>query len=168
MRKVDRHGFRDVEEKELQDKCKQDSMNKSMRDEYFHKMVEYNRLKKIQEDGADSDEEMSEEGEEEGEFEMEEGEEDMEEMEEEEGEDEFVSDDDDGEIPNAVPIQKGINNQKQEKDSEISDINLDDYGSETSEYDSDELNPDTTANAHGFMFGNMLETFSKSRKDRIE
>jgi len=113
VRKVDRHGFRDVEEKELQDKCKQDSMNKSMRDEYFHKMVEYNRLKKIQEDGADSDEEMSEEGEEEGEFEMEEGEEDMEEMEEEEGEDEFVSDDDDGEIPTAVPIQKTINNQKE-------------------------------------------------------
>ena len=46
---------------------------------------------------------------------------------------------------------------------------MDDYGSSSSsEYDSDELNVDTTANPHGFMFSNMLETFASSRKDRLE
>jgi len=48
----------------------------------------------------------------------------------------------------------------------VSDLNLDDYGS-SEEYDSDELDVDTTANPHGFVYANMLETFSKSRKERI-
>lgn len=46
---------------------------------------------------------------------------------------------------------------------------MDDYGSscDSSEYDSDELNVDSTKNPHGFVYSNMLETFSKTRKDRI-
>ena len=61
-----------------------------------------------------------------------------------------------------------INHENRESSEEVSDINVDDYGSSSAEYESDELNIDTTANPHGFVFANMLETFSKARKDRIE
>jgi hypothetical protein len=50
----------------------------------------------------------------------------------------------------------------------VSDINVDDYGSESEDYDSDELDAHTTENPHGFMYAGMLETFSKSKKDRME
>lgn len=50
----------------------------------------------------------------------------------------------------------------------MSDINVDDYDSESDEYDSDELDLNNTENPHGFVFANMLETFSKSRKERID
>ena len=45
---------------------------------------------------------------------------------------------------------------------------MDDYGSSSEDYDSDEIDVATTENPHGFVFANMLETFSKSKKDRIE
>ena len=51
----------------------------------------------------------------------------------------------------------------------MSDIDVDDYGSscDSEEYDSDMLDLGTTENPHGFVFSNMLETYSKTRKDRI-
>ena len=118
---------------------------------------------------ADSDsenEQMHEMGEEElseGYLGQEEGEY---EMEDEDGEDEEV------EAPSLIDAdEQGINNERRvetESNSDISDINVDDYGSSSSsEYDSDELAKDTTANPHGFVFSNMLETFQKSRKERI-
>jgi hypothetical protein len=86
-----------------------------------------------------------------------------------------VSDDDedDGEeMPEPISADvKGINLTRKVEtpsNSDVSDIDVDDYNSETEEYDSDELCLETTENPHGFVFGNMLETFSKSRKDRIE
>ena len=52
--------------------------------------------------------------------------------------------------------------------SDVSDIDVDDYGdSSESEYDSDELDQHNTENPHGFMYGGMLETFQKGRKERI-
>lgn len=121
--------------------------------------------------GSDSDEGMSdEEGEEEqDENADEDGEEEME-VEDDENQDEFVSDNGSDAPPQVIPITKdtnAINNERQEADEEVSDINLDDYES-SSEYDSDDLDPNCTENPHGFVFGNMLETFSKSRSDRIE
>ena len=50
----------------------------------------------------------------------------------------------------------------------MSDIDVDDYGSSSDEYDSDELDQNNTENPHGFVYANMLETFSKSKMDRIE
>lgn len=96
----------------------------------------------------------------------------MQEMYGEEGEDEVSGASDDEEIPEVVPIQAQTINQEagyaQAETSSISDVDVDDYGSSSDDYDEDELNVDSTANPHGFMFANMLETFSKSRKDRIE
>ena len=110
-------------------------------------------------------------------------------MDEEEGENELVSDndseesyddelegeegeDEEEEIPELVKIDKNsknINYEKKTVSSEVSDINVEYYGSscDSSEYDSDELNIDSTKNPHGFVFSNMLETFSKTRRDRI-
>lgn len=92
---------------------------------------------------------------------------------EEEGEDELVSDEGE-EAPEAVPIEKNKGQINQERrveteESEISDINPDDYSDSntSSEYDSDQLDPDTTANPHGFMYAHMLQTWQKSRRDRI-
>ena len=122
------------------------------------------------------------EQEDEGGYESEEGEQEMEEMGEDEQmeqrEEDEVSDlsvgeadeSDDGEAPQLVPVLgQAINHENADPDEakSISDINVDDYGS-SSEYDSDELNVDTTANPHGFVYANMLETFSKSRKERID
>lgn len=89
---------------------------------------------------------------------------------EENDEDEFVSDDGDDEIPEAIPIDKHAicHTKEPESNSEVSDIDVDDYDSESEDYDSDELDLNTTENPHGFVYANMLETFSKSRKDRIE
>mmetsp|Transcript_16553 Transcript_16553/g.28154 ORF Transcript_16553/g.28154 Transcript_16553/m.28154 type:complete len:239 (+) Transcript_16553:1819-2535(+) len=121
----------------------------------------------------------------------EEGEEEYdEEMEDEEGElesngDDFVSDEeagkmaeegegaDDEKMPKLVKIDDPnlvqVNNQRREESSpEISDVDPDDFSSSSEDYDSDELNRDTTANPHGFVFANMLNTFQKSRKDRID
>lgn len=78
--------------------------------------------------------------------------------------DEFVSDD--NSAPDVVPVTgEEINNERPE--SEVSDINLDDFES-SSEYDSDDLDPNTTENPHGFVYSNMLDTMGKSRRDRIE
>lgn len=98
--------------------------------------------------------------------------------------DEFVSDEDHERIPKAIPIRKdtvGINNQttgeveeeyesedEDENSGKVSDINVDDYGSDEEDYDSDELDQNTTENPHGFVYAGMLETFSKSKKDRME
>lgn len=103
--------------------------------------------------GEEGEMEISEMGEEEGEHEM-----------DEHGESE------DEEIPDAVPIEGDTidHTAKQEEESSISDIDVDDYGSSSEEYDSDELNMDSTANPHGFVYSNMLETFQKSRKERIQ
>jgi hypothetical protein len=48
---------------------------------------------------------------------------------------------------------------REESSSEVSDIDVDDYGSSSEEYDSDDLNPDTTANPHGFVYSDMLNTY---------
>ena len=123
---------------------------------------------------ADEDSEDNDYGEE-GEHEMQEmyGEEGEYEMYDEEGEDEVSDvDSDEEEIPEVVPIQGQTINQEaryvKAETSSISDVNVDDYGSSSDDYDEDELNIDSTANPHGFMYANMLETFQKSRKDRIE
>jgi len=105
------------------------------------------------EDSYDGDAEMGEDEmsdvDEEGELELdeEEGEQDMSESEEEQ-------------IPVAVAKQE-------RKTSEVSDIDVDDYGTSSEEYDSDELNVNTTANPHGFVYSNMLDTFKKNRTERI-
>ena len=57
--------------------------------------------------------------------------------------------------------------QEDQKSSEVSDLNIDDYSS-SSQYDSDELDQDNNENPHGFVYSNMLDTFQKSRRDRIE
>lgn len=103
---------------------------------------------------------------EEGEYEQDQWEDEEGEEEMEAADGEFVSDDNSDAPPKVIPITSTINNERQEED-EVSDINLDDYES-SSEYDSDDLDPATTENPHGFVFGNMLETYSKSRADRIE
>lgn len=135
-------------------------------------MLELMRRRRMQE--AEQQEQEDEGG-----YESEEGEQEMEEMGEDEQmeqrEEDEVSDlsvgeadeSDDGEAPQLVPVLgQAINHEKAETSS-ISDVDVDDYGS-SSEYDSDELNVDTTANPHGFVYANMLETFSKSRKERID
>tara|TARA_B110000285_G_scaffold147442_1_gene164577 strand:- start:385 stop:705 length:321 start_codon:yes stop_codon:yes gene_type:complete len=78
-----------------------------------------------------------------------------------------VGEADDEEAPQLVPVLGQAINHENAEASSISDIDVDDYGS-SSEYDSDELDVDTTANPHGFVYANMLETFSKSRKERID
>ena len=103
-------------------------------------------------------------GEEMGEDEMmdEEGEMEM----DEEGEEELM--DEDEECPDLVPGDKDfkvIVPEGDESSEVISDVDVD--SSSSSEYNSDELDKDTTANPHGFVFSNMLDTFTKSRKDRI-
>jgi len=74
---------------------------------------------------------------------------------------------DDEEAPQLVPVLGQAINHENAETSSISDIDVDDYGS-SSDYDADELDVDTTANPHGFVYANMLETFSKSRKERID
>jgi len=77
---------------------------------------------------------------------------------------------DEEDLPDVVPITKGVNNERREDtdSSGVSDIDVDDYGSSSDAYDSDELDLDTTANPHGFVFSNMLETYQKSRLERID
>lgn len=119
-----------------------------------------------------ADDEMGEsemdEADEEGEFEQ------NSEMADEEGEEDWVDDDEesvedeDGEkVPKLVPAKlEGINNERDEdKEVSISDINVD---SSSSSYDSDILDPNSTVNPHGFMFSNMLDTYNKTKKERIE
>ena len=123
---------------------------------------------------------MDEEGEVEMDEEQEEGSE-GEMLSDEEGEEEgdgFVSDvsdedEEEGEqeVPEAVAISETeeaqVNHERRAESSEVSDVNVDDYGSSSDDYDSDELDPDTTANPHGFVFAGHLDTFQKSRRDRI-
>jgi len=74
-------------------------------------------------------------------------------------------------VPKAIPIAKdtvGINHATKSESSGVSDIDVDDYGSSEDEYDSDELDQNNTENPHGFVYANMLETFSKSKTDRLE
>lgn len=118
--------------------------------------------------GNEDDEEMDYDGdmEEMGEDEM------SEEAEEEDADDdEFVSDDDgskeivdsdDEKIPKVVSAKvKAINHERKES-SEVSDIDPDDFSS-SSEYDSDEIAVDTVENPHGFVYGQMLDTYKKSK-----
>jgi hypothetical protein len=118
-----------------------------------------------------ADDEMGEsemdEADEEGEFEQ------NSDMADEEGEEDWVDDDEesvedeDGEkVPRLVPAKlEGVNNERDEdKEVSISDINVD----SSSSYDSDILDPNSTVNPHGFMFSNMLDTYSKTKKERIE
>lgn len=113
-------------------------------------------------------------GAEECEFEQEEAEDEDEELVSDE-DDGIVKDSDDEEIPKAIPIDRSvpaINHEKRDPEqempsSEVSDINVDSF-SESSDYDQDQLDPNSTANPHGFMYSNMLDTFSKSRRDRID
>jgi len=90
---------------------------------------------------------------------------------EEEGEEELVSDPDE-EAPEAVPIGAGdaqINQESRKESSDVSDIDVDDYDSsaDSSEYATDELDENSTANPHGFVYADMLNTYQKSRKERI-
>lgn len=90
----------------------------------------------------------------------------MDENSDEEGEDEFVSDDEE-QAPEAIPIgSKEISHEK--KDKQVSDIDVDDYGNSEESDSDDELDMDPAANPHGFVYGSMLETYSKTRRDRIE
>jgi hypothetical protein len=175
VRKVDRHGFRD-DEYDMKDKMEKEAGEQALRDEYIHKMKALiaakrgNKWDEIKEMEAAN---MSDEEMEEGEDDMEEGEEeeDFIGMEEQQDDDEFVSEDNEDDIPEAIPIEKdtvGINHANKSDDSGVSDIDVDDYGTSSEEYDSDELDNATTENPHGFVFANMLETFSKSKMDRIE
>ena len=94
------------------------------------------------------------EGEEEGEMEMDYGDESG----------EFEQSDE--ECPDLVPANAKKADLK--SNSDVSDIDVDDYGtSSSSEYDSDILDQHTVENPHGFMYGSMLETFTKGRKERI-
>lgn len=173
VRKVDRHGFREADE--LKDKVEDEQEANALKDEYMYKLLELKklqRLKQMHEDGEMED--YGEEGEDEI-MEGEEGEDEMEEEKEDDGDDEFVSDDEDGdeEIPKAIPADKYAVCHTKEPESnsevsEVSDIDVDDYDDESEDYDSDELDLGTTENPHGFVYANMLETFGKSRKDRIE
>lgn len=177
---MDRHGFRDNDEADLKEKMAKESAEMALREEYMAKIQAL--IQKRRGNKWDEFHEMEEaalEGSGDEEMDSEEGEQEMEEGEMEEEEDEFVSDDeaavekdDEGdEIPAAIPIAAdtvGINNATKEESSEVSDIDVDDYGSSSDEYDSDELDNHTTENPHGFVYGNMLETFSKSKKDRLE
>ena len=54
-------------------------------------------------------------------------------------------------------------------ESEITNIDPDDYDSsdDSSEYPTEELDKDHTANPHGFTYANMLDTYQLSRRDRI-
>lgn len=67
-----------------------------------------------------------------------------------------------------VPIDEPAVNQERndEEEASISDINV--SSSSSSEYDSDILDPNSTVNPHGFMYSNMLDTYQKSRKERID
>jgi hypothetical protein len=44
---------------------------------------------------------------------------------------------------------------------------MDDYKTSSEEYDSDELDRYNNANPHGFVYSSMLNTYRKSRKERI-
>jgi len=183
VKRVDRHGFRDDDEAE--------SAKQALRDEYYHKMLEL--LKKRGRAGTfEDDQDMSDEDDgsladdEAGESEMDEQASDQEEGEyeiDQQSQDEFVSDDGDKQIeneseeeeseemPEVIPIDQDedvrVNNERKES-SNISDIDVDDYD-DSEDYDTDELEmQDQMDNQHGFVYGHMLETYSKSKKDRIE
>ena len=169
VKRVDRHGFSlggqpEGEEIDME-KIAQTNMNDEERQGYLAKIKELEMLRELKrklDAGELSDQFMSEEGEaemEDGFMADEEGEEDME-----EGEDDYVEDVSDEDCPQVVPAtEEGINHEVR---SEVSDIDVDEL-SESSEYDSDELARDTTVNPHGFVYSNMLETYQKSRRDRI-
>ena len=155
VRRVDRHGFR---EDDHDGNAASAAQKTAVRDEYYHKMVELTKLRQqtklMQEQGYELDEEMGED--EMDEYGYEAAEEGEMEMDEDESSDE--------ECPELVPVGA----EDPAKNSEISDIDVNDYGSSSSsEYDSDELDKFTTENPHGFMYANMLDTFQKGRKERI-
>ena len=124
VRKVDRHGFR---EDDIGDTVANEAQNDALKKEYYYKLLEIQRLKRLKEMRENGELDYSgddEEGEqdmydEEGEMEMEEGEQDIEddgnenyiEMKEDGDEDEFVSDSDGEEMPEPISAKvKGINN----------------------------------------------------------
>lgn len=84
-------------------------------------------------------------------------------------EDEMVSQDDEeeGEQEMMSDEEGEMEMQEEQKSSEVSSIKAADFSS-SSDYDSDELDQDNNENAHGFVYSNMLDTFQKSRRDRIE
>ena len=167
VKRVDRHGFAD--EGGRNDEL--DSHREAIKSEYYHKMLELIKIKRLaklkeeEEEGHMADEESGEEGEQE----MSEGEMGESEMDEEMGEseqdsEEWLSDDDEGEKqdekpPKAVPIDRNkivsVNHERKEESSSVSDVDPDEFSS-SDEYDSDELAVDTTKNPHGFVFSNML------------
>jgi len=89
----------------------------------------------------------------------------------EQGEEEYVEDDvssivdsDGEEIPQVIPAEvEGVNNENR---SEVSDIDVNEYSS-SSEYNSDDLDPDSLVNPHGFVYSGMLDTYQKSKRERI-
>lgn len=176
VKHVDRHGFRD-DDKEV--KMISDAENHSVRLEYYHKMLEL--LKKKGRAGTwkqedDEDEEMgaeSDQGEDQDGLGDEEGEHDMnEEFADEYGESEMSEEEgeDAEDCPELVPVgtkPEQLVKEEAEASSSVSDIDVDEAES-SSEYDSDELDHDNRANPHGFVYGTMLETFTKTRRERID
>jgi hypothetical protein len=144
VRKVDRHGFA------LGEKHVEEAQTQAIKDEYYAKMLELIKLRRGSKWDNDNEDEEMYDADEEGEEEMDEADEEGEmEMEE---EDEEVSD---------------VSDEEDEKESQsVSDIDPDDYSS-SSEYASDELDPDSVTNPHGFVYSSMLETFHKNRTERI-
>jgi hypothetical protein len=81
-----------------------------------------------------------------------------------------MSEEEDGDCPQLVPAgtkPEQLVKEEAEASSSVSDIDVD-AAESSSEYDSDELDRDNQANPHGFIYGSMLETFSKTRKERID
>ena len=173
VRHVDRHGFR---EEDPMEKVAEDEQNHALKQEYYHKMLELLKsrgrvgIRHPSQEGSDhgaSDKDMSDGeeveseimeddymGDEEGELEM-----DEESEEEVDGE----------ECPELVPVdQNALDRAKVAEDdsSIVSDVNVEDLSSSEA-YDSDILDNVNQENPHGFVYSNMLDTFKKTRKDRI-
>lgn len=182
VKHVDRHGFRDDDK---ESKMIAEAQNHSVRLEYYHKMLELLKKKgragtfeKDQDDDQDMEDqsgqasEMGEDeisegnylGDEEGEHEQFE---EFSDAAEEYGESEMSEDEECPELVPAGTRPEKMAKEEAEASSSVSDIDVDEVES-SSEYDSDELDRGNTANPHGFVYGNMLETFSKTRRERID
>lgn len=175
VRRVDRHGFAlggkpDTEEIDYEKMAAEMEVGKS-REEYLAKVMELEKLRAMARELEDAqswaDDEM-------GESEVDE----PDNMADEESEDSYVEEeadeqgeeeDDSEEVPEAVPIATpGINQERpaEQDDISVSDINV--SSSSSSEYDSDILDPDSNVNPHGFMYSNMIDTYQKSKRERLD
>ena len=96
------------------------------------------------------------------------------EMSEEEDDEELVSEEEEGKeeddkIPKVIPVNHAsINHTRKpdESNSNISDIDPDNF-SDSSEYESDEFAENNLENPHGFVYGSMLDSYKKNKKERV-